>query len=133
MMGGVEFTADCRTTLEGLYSAGEDTGGVHGANRLGGNGLANSTVFRGIAGDVMAQRTRKGAWREPEPGALEAAEARARIPLAKPRGDLETLREALHDAMWDDVGILRSGESLARAGARLASLAAELHQTGVPA
>src|SRR6266849_2655618 len=34
MMGGVEFTADCRTTLEGLFAAGEDTGGVHGANRL---------------------------------------------------------------------------------------------------
>ena len=46
--------ADCTTALPGLFAAGEDTGGVHGANRLGGNGVANSTVFGGIAGDTMA-------------------------------------------------------------------------------
>ncbi|HEY4999613.1 MAG TPA: FAD-binding protein, partial [Usitatibacter sp.] len=57
MMGGVEFQADGRTAIEGLFAAGEDTGGVHGANRLGGNGVANSTVFGAIAGDAMAQRT----------------------------------------------------------------------------
>src|SRR5438105_4663809 len=54
MMGGVEFSADCSTAIEGLFAAGEDTGGVHGANRLGGNGVANSTVFGAIAGDSMA-------------------------------------------------------------------------------
>jgi fumarate reductase flavoprotein subunit len=54
MMGGVVFAADCTTPLTGLFAAGEDTGGVHGANRLGGNGVANSTVFGGIAGDSMA-------------------------------------------------------------------------------
>ncbi len=57
MMGGVEFGADCRTAIEGLFAAGEDTGGVHGANRLGGNGVANSTVFGAIAGDAMAAWT----------------------------------------------------------------------------
>ena len=54
MMGGVVFAPDCTTDLSGLFAAGEDTGGVHGANRLGGNGVANSTVFGGIAGDTMA-------------------------------------------------------------------------------
>src|SRR6185312_13824999 len=54
MMGGVQFNADCTTEMPRLYAAGEDTGGVHGANRLGGNGVANSTVFGGIAGDSMA-------------------------------------------------------------------------------
>ena len=54
MMGGVEFAADCSTELKGLYVAGEDAGGVHGANRLGGNGVANSTVFGAVAGDAMA-------------------------------------------------------------------------------
>src|SRR5688572_22105269 len=73
MMGGVEFDADCHTALEGLYAAGEDTGGVHGANRLGGNGVANSTVFGAIAGDAMAAWTRaEGEWREPDPAALQA-------------------------------------------------------------
>src|SRR5258706_14267056 len=43
MMGGVEFAPDCSTELKGLFVAGEDASGVHGANRLGGNGEANST------------------------------------------------------------------------------------------
>ncbi|MDD2874868.1 MAG: FAD-binding protein, partial [Azoarcus sp.] len=55
MMGGLVFRPDCTTHLTGLFAAGEDTGGVHGANRLGGNGVANSTVFGGIAGDSMAR------------------------------------------------------------------------------
>src|SRR5947209_6921000 len=53
MMGGVVFDTACRTTMPRLYAAGEDTGGVHGANRVGGNGVANSTVFGAIAGDRM--------------------------------------------------------------------------------
>src|SRR5712691_3944186 len=55
MMGGVEFAPDCSTELKGLFVAGEDAGGVHGANRLGGNGVANSTVFGAVAGDTMAE------------------------------------------------------------------------------
>jgi len=55
LMGGVAIDASCRTDAEGLFAAGEDTGGVHGANRLGGNGVGESTVFGGIAGDVMAE------------------------------------------------------------------------------
>src|SRR4029077_20431810 len=54
MMGGVVTDPSCRTAIEGLFVAGEDAGGGHGANRLGGNGVAESTVFGGIAGDVMA-------------------------------------------------------------------------------
>ena len=55
MMGGVVIDCACRTGIEALFAAGEDTGGVHGANRLGGNGVAESTVFGGIAGDRMAE------------------------------------------------------------------------------
>jgi fumarate reductase flavoprotein subunit len=54
LMGGVVTDVHTRTALPGLYVAGEDAGGVHGANRLGGNGVANSTVYGGISGDVMA-------------------------------------------------------------------------------
>ena len=53
-MGGVVCGVDTSTELPGLFVAGEDAGGVHGANRLGGNGVANSTVFGGIAGETMA-------------------------------------------------------------------------------
>src|SRR5207248_1316116 len=53
-MGGVAIDVDCRTNLECLFVAGEDAGGVHGANRLGGNGVADSIVYGGRAGDSMA-------------------------------------------------------------------------------
>ena len=53
LMGGIVVDVDTRTSLPGLYVAGEDAGGAHGSNRLGGNGVANSTVYGGIAGDVM--------------------------------------------------------------------------------
>src|SRR6185312_8819518 len=54
-MGGLYIDTECRTTLEGLFAAGEDAAGVHGANRLGGNGVADSIVFGAHAGDVMSQ------------------------------------------------------------------------------
>jgi fumarate reductase flavoprotein subunit len=132
MMGGVEFDAHCRTALEGLFAAGEDTGGVHGANRLGGNGVANSTVFGGIAGDAMAQYvTNDLAWRDADPRALEAALERARFPLGQPAGDLEAIRDALHECMWEDVGILRDAQGLQRAGATLQALEDRLRATGI--
>jgi fumarate reductase flavoprotein subunit len=107
MMGGVEFAADCSTTLPGLFVAGEDAGGVHGANRLGGNGVANSTVFGGIAGETLAQ------W-VPRFGHHEAAD-----------------REALYDLMWNDVGILRDAQGLERARNALLDIEARLDRTGV--
>src|SRR5688572_1783404 len=73
MMGGVEFGSDCSTALHGLFVAGEDAGGVHGANRLGGNGVANSTVFGAVAGDSMAAFVQKEAFRDPDRAAIGAA------------------------------------------------------------
>ena len=74
MMGGVVFDGACATELPGLYAAGEDTGGVHGANRLGGNGVANSTVFGGLAGASMARRvSRDAAMPDPDKHAIAAA------------------------------------------------------------
>src|SRR5688572_4397778 len=132
MMGGVVFEADCATELPGLFVAGEDSGGVHGANRLGGNGVANSTVFGGIAGDVIPGWVEaNGAWREPDGYAVDAAIARCRVPLAKRAGDVAALRERLYDLMWDEVGIVRDAASLARAQTALADLEAELDETGV--
>jgi fumarate reductase flavoprotein subunit len=132
MMGGVEFAADGRTAIEGLFAAGEDTGGVHGANRLGGNGVANSTVFGAIAGDAMAQWTaREGEWREAAPGSLDEAQARALFPIGNPAAGLEPIREALHETMWQDVGILRDARGLERARDRLEALDGELRATGI--
>jgi fumarate reductase flavoprotein subunit len=135
MMGGVEFKADCTTELPRLYAAGEDTGGVHGANRLGGNGVANSTVFGGIAGDVMGARTaRVGALPEPDPRAIEAAYERAFAPLGRKSGgsgNLPEMRERLYNIMWNDVGILRDAHSLARGKTALGALARDIADCGV--
>ena len=134
MMGGVVFAPDTSTPLPALFAAGEDTGGVHGANRLGGNGVANSTVFGGIAGDRMAQWVRReGVLRAPDEKAIAQAIARAERPLTLPVGDLEALREELYDCMWNDVGILRTAESLQRGLQRLDTLEERLSATGVDA
>ena len=165
MMGGVVFRNDCSTALEGLFAAGEDTGGVHGANRLGGNGVANSTVFGGIAGESMAASLTNGArLREPDEAAIsesiarhtlvfgqaaphEAPDTGSRRSTSDQTGtsnrtgtngqagqlaSLSTIREALYETMWIDVGILRTADGLARGIAELDRLAAELAHCHLP-
>jgi len=133
MMGGVEFDLDCATAIPGLFAAGEDCGGVHGANRLGGNGVANATVFGGIAGDSLtAFVAREGACREPDEAIVDAALTLAEAPFIRPPGDLGALREKLWRTMWNDVGILRTEEQLQSALEALNDYARELQETGLP-
>jgi fumarate reductase flavoprotein subunit len=132
MMGGVVFDTECRTPMPRLYAAGEDTGGVHGANRLGGNGVANSTVFGGIAGDVMPRFVAaSGGNRAPDESVLDAEIARALHPFVRKAGNLNDLREKLLDTMWDDVGVVRDGARLDRAVAALDAIEAELLASGL--
>jgi len=130
MMGGVEFAADCSTSVPGLFVAGEDSGGVHGANRLGGNGVANSTVFGAVAGDTMAQWVRRHG-RLADPLDMESAIARCEQPLRAGKGDLEAIRERLYDTMWERVGIIRDARGLTAAADELAQLDAELDRVGI--
>ena len=93
-MGGLVCEVDTSTELPGLFVAGEDAGGVHGANRLGGNGVANSTVFGGIAGETMAGWIAANpGHRAPDEEVLGAEMARAQLPFAGKGGDLNRLRE----------------------------------------
>ncbi|MGI9128379.1 MAG: L-aspartate oxidase [Roseomonas sp.] len=132
MMGGLVFRPDGSTALPGLFAAGEDTGGVHGANRLGGNGVANSTVFGGIAGDTMAAWVpREGALVPPDATALDAAIAALEAPFARPARNLSPLRDTLQEMMWDKAGILRDATGLADATSTLDALEAELDTSGV--
>ncbi len=132
MMGGVEMDVNCFTSLPGLFVAGEDAGGVHGGNRLGGNGVANSTVYGGVAGEAMA------AWltgaddpAEPDEAAVQAEVAACLAPFGKKLGALHDLRENLQDMMWDDVGILREAGGLNRAMNRLGDLEGLLDEVGL--
>ena len=132
MMGGVEFGGDCGTELAGLFVAGEDSGGVHGANRLGGNGVANSTVFGAVAGDVMAGWVQGRDFAPPDRQAIETAMAACESPFGRrPSGSLEPIREKLYDIMWEKVGIIRDAAGLARAAAELAALETELDAFGL--
>ena len=131
MMGGLVFNIDCSTALPGLFAAGEDTGGVHGANRLGGNGVANSTVFGGIAGETMAKWVVDKPLLPCDMNAVMASIEQHELPLRAVQGDIESVRDALADCMWNEVGISRNKESLLQARSRLDQLTAELHQIGV--
>ncbi len=132
LMGGVEVEPDTRTRVEGLFVAGEDAGGAHGANRLGGNGVANSTVFGGIAGDEMAifaaaQKTRA----EPDLDVVDAAIDASLRPLGRSPGDINSIRDRLLDVMWDGAGVLRDAAGLEAALARIRELAQELDASGL--
>ena len=131
MMGGLVFKKDCSTDLPGLFAAGEDTGGVHGANRLGGNGVANSTVYGGIAGEEMAHWIRSQALQECNMAEVLSSIKAHEAPLEKPAGDIEMIRDALAECMWHDVGISRTKESLLRARVKLNQLGQQLDQMGV--
>jgi fumarate reductase flavoprotein subunit len=132
-MGGVPCRVDTSTELPGLFVAGEDASGMHGANRLGGNGVANSTVFGGIAGDTMPGWIRANAGhRAPEESVIEAEMTRAIHPFTHQGGDLNRLRERLLDTMWDDVGVVRERAGLDRGLAKLDAIEAELLATGLP-
>jgi fumarate reductase flavoprotein subunit len=135
MMGGVEFNADCSTELKGLFVAGEDAGGVHGANRLGGNGVANSTVFGAVAGDVMAEWVEKeGAFPEIDSSAIDAAISQCEKPFGskpRPHGSLEPLRERLYEVMWEKVGIIRDAAGLRAGLSELQALESDLGDAGI--
>ena len=133
-MGGVVVDTDTRTALPGLYVAGEDAGGAHGANRLGGNGVANSTVYGGIAGDVMGRDIAdQSTLREPDEAVLSAEIDRAMAPVGRSGGNIHELRRALQDVMWDDVGVIRTAGGMTRALDRLDGIESALMETGVAA
>ena len=112
-MGGLHIDTQCRTSIDGLYAAGEDAAGVHGANRLGGNGVADSIVFGALAGDVMAQSLPATA-----PPQVSAAHIRERCdfwtePLRRTEGERpNVLRREIENLMWEKVGLVRNGADL---------------------
>ena len=132
LMGGVVVDVDTRTEMEGLYVAGEDAGGAHGSNRLGGNGVANSTVFGGVAGETMAADLGKfSGFRDPDEAVLAAEIDRVFAPIGKTAGLIHPLRDALQEAMWEDVGVMRTAQGLRRGAARIEEIRTQLAEVGV--
>ena len=132
LMGGIVVDVDTRTSLPGLYVAGEDAGGAHGSNRLGGNGVANSTVYGGIAGDVMGvDATKMNALHDVDETVLDEELARAIAPLSAKPGNIQDLRNRLMNVMWDDVGVMRDASGIKRGIERIAALKLEMETIGV--
>ena len=112
IMGGLRITTEGRTTVPGLCACGEVSGGVHGANRLGGNALAETQVFGKRAGETAGRSpSRTG---RIDPLQIEAVENRMERFYS---GEIPpwTVSRRLQRAMWDDVGIFRTVEGLNRA------------------
>lgn len=116
MMGGVRIDSGCHTTLSGLYAAGEDSSGVHGANRLGGNGVAESIVFGGLAGDSMADDILE--LKAPRASIAQAEslmERTLKYPAQGGNEHISAIRTAQRRMMWDKVGLVRDADGLTSA------------------
>jgi succinate dehydrogenase / fumarate reductase, flavoprotein subunit len=120
-MGGVNVDPETHgTDVEGLYAVGECAAGVHGANRLGGNSLAECLVFGGIVG------AEAGRWSDAldvqvrDRAAIVAAGEEVDEMLARGGDELvRPLQRALRDLMSDCCGVVRSDNGLRRGLARL--------------
>jgi len=111
IMGGLRITPECRTTLPGLFACGEVAGGVHGANRLGGNALAETQVFGKRAGEYAGKSEKRiknvdkkqiNKQQADLVAFLEGSESPARI------------RTQLQQAMWTGAGIFRNAADLSK-------------------
>jgi fumarate reductase flavoprotein subunit len=132
LMGGVVIDPACRTSIEGLFAAGEDTGGVHGANRLGGNGVAESTVFGGLAGDVIATFVEGRTSPRVGESTLAPLVATFTAPFTRAAGPrLYDLLRDLRDVMWERAGLVRDAEGLGAALAEIHRLDAALDVVAV--
>jgi L-aspartate oxidase len=120
MMGGIRTDVQGRTSLAGLYAAGETAcTGVHGANRLASNSLLEGLVFGALAAKSMVS--------DPGPASSkqQAATTSNATLDAKGGSDVEAWIAQLQRLMWRDAGLLRDEAGLQRAVAGLAELRAK--------
>ncbi|MFQ5734511.1 MAG: L-aspartate oxidase [Planctomycetaceae bacterium] len=111
MIGGASVDKDARTSLPGLWAAGESSSsGLHGANRLGSNSLLEGLVFGKRAGERASQRAAE------QPDDFTALPLAADFAPAGPTDDdgfnLADVRNSLTSLMWRNVGIERNARSL---------------------
>jgi L-aspartate oxidase len=119
LMGGIRTDLDGRSSLPGLYAAGEAAcTGVHGANRLASNSLLEGLVFGARAACTMIKEAKQAHY-----DAIADAE-----PLKNPgaRSDVEAFIHGVQQLMWNKVGIVRSRQSLMEAIQQLQASAQEL-------
>jgi fumarate reductase (CoM/CoB) subunit A len=111
IMGGLRITKEGKTTLPGLFACGEVAGGVHGANRLGGNALADTQVFGKRAGENAGRAEKR------QKKVDDAQVKRELVRLDRFMAGTKSpsrVRMTLQQAMWEGAGIFRNAEDLKR-------------------
>jgi succinate dehydrogenase/fumarate reductase flavoprotein subunit len=129
-MGGIEIDEHGRTTLPGLFAAGEVAWGIHGANRLGGNALTECAVFGTIGGRSAAEYARQRGGGEGPSNLLSEIsvkkwERKASNYLKRKRGPFDypaDLLKNLKDLAWRYAGPVREEGLMKEALVQLASL-----------
>jgi L-aspartate oxidase len=120
LMGGVKTDVHGRTSLSGLYAAGEAAcTGVHGANRLASNSLLEGLVFGVLAAETMVAEA-------PVEEANFTAVPQAAAAASTPEAETERWIADLRGLMWKDAGLLRDGNGLREAQRGLDALAVSM-------
>jgi succinate dehydrogenase / fumarate reductase flavoprotein subunit len=118
MMGGVRVDGDTQmSTVPGLFAAGECGGGLHGANRLGGNSLSDLLVFGKRAGEYAGKFAKENAAGRVHDDQVEAVTRWALEPFSRTSGTEGPyqVQQDLQELMQDQVGIVRRQDDMARA------------------
>lgn len=131
-MGGATIDVDCRTGLPGLFVAGEDAGGAHGANRLGGNGVVDSTVLGKQAGQAVAGHVTDRISPLYDREQAQCIIDRLVAPLDASVGpDIYDLRDELEEVMWENVGVVRTERKLKEGIERITDIQEKLDTVSV--
>ena len=128
-MGGVSINDRAETSLPGLYCAGEASGGVHGANRLSGNALAELWVFGAIAGAEAASTVRGQSHLSQASVDREIKRLEQMFPGKDESPNV--VRQELKQVMWQKAGIVRDAAGLQQAGDQVSALEARCRDISV--
>jgi succinate dehydrogenase / fumarate reductase flavoprotein subunit len=117
MMGGIRVEAEtAKSSVPGLFAAGEAAAGLHGSNRLGGNSLSDLLVFGRRAGLAAAEHAKKAQGASVDSGQIEQAAHEMLVPFERKDGDSPyKIHSDLQETMQNLVGIFRTREDLTRA------------------
>ena len=129
-MGGLKINPDASTSLENLFGAGEVCGGVHGANRLGGNALADTQVFGKIAGESASKAAEKT---ELKTNSEMVEKEALRIEGLIKKGSIkpQEFKNRIKNLMWEKVAIVRDEKTLNEALKELQEMQKELNDLDV--
>ena len=129
-MGGLKIKEDASTSLKNLFGAGEVCGGVHGANRLGGNALADTQVFGKIAG-VSASQASKDCELKTNDEQVEKEAERIESLIKKGSIKPKEFKNNIKNLMWEKVAIVRDEKTLNEALAELQQMQKDLDKMDV--